>query len=131
MKNTIYLSLIVCLVTWSNHLNAQKLTTPFNAEKASEMAEIQTAKMAEILDLDASQKTKVLKINYKAAEEILKSKSEGIVESEYREKLNAIRKKQQDEIAALLNAKQKTKFLEVNQAYEAKKAAAQKEAADQ
>lgn len=124
MKKTIYLSIIMsllCLTT--NSLKAQKVSTNFSKEKAEKMAEIQTAKMTEILSLDAAQQSKVYEINYKAAEIILKSQDNESSESAYQKKLQNVRITQKDDISKLLNPTQKAKWLEVNAKYEEKKAA--------
>jgi hypothetical protein len=123
MKKVIYLSIIMSLLCWTtNDLIAQKVATNFSKEKAEKMAEIQTTKMAEILDLDASQQSKVYEINYKAAEKILKSQDTEPSQSAYEKKLESVRLGQKKDISKLLNPTQKVKWIEVNEKYQAKKA---------
>jgi hypothetical protein len=119
------------LLLLTDTITAQKITTPFSLEKAAEIAEIQTSKMSDILDLNADQRIRVYEINYKSAEKILKKSSEGLSETEYTNQLKDIRKIQKQEIAELLNPKQKAKWEDINKTYEQRKAKERKNESSQ
>lgn len=132
MRQIIYLcSTLSVLLLLTDTITAQKITTPFSLEKAAEIAEIQTSKMSDILDLNADQRIRVYEINYKSAEKILKKSSEGLSETEYTNQLKDIRKIQKQEIAELLNPKQKAKWEDINKTYEQRKAKERKNESSQ
>lgn len=132
MRQIIYLcSTLSVLLLLTDTITAQKITTPFSLEKAAEIAEIQTSKMSDILDLNADQRIRVYEINYKSAEKILKKSSEDLSETEYINQLKDIRKIQKQEIAELLNPKQKAKWEDINKTYEQRKAKERKNESSQ